>query len=358
MKKNQKSLDFATRVIAVGFTLFLFPGCSKHEVALSPRATSEGSSFPALFASDFEKRRDGALKYFIGRNPEIDRSTPGALANSVANFALPAFWLDEQHDTANGLLREYAETFINDRKARNDQHSFYASVELVTRIVFMYGSQGSEAPGRLQPDVEALLLEVMWLYASETSYVDSYEEFSAYYARKRQEGFAAEDPKPVSANIADTRTWDVLESENHHAMTWMTLWDFTRLLQKSPAYRDRAFEDGHTAAEHHAAWTEYAKEYLRQRARKGLLVEMADGTYNTYTLKGLYNMVDFSGDADLRQLASDPHPLLCLMVAGAARRGAWRRQEPYERPEEPPVFDLVGPDDVVLHGPVAAVDPA
>jgi hypothetical protein len=116
--------------------------------------------------------------------------------------------------------------------------------------------------------------------------------------------------------VAQTQTWEVIESENHHAMTWLTLWDFTRLLKGSPVYRERKFVDGLTAPEHHAGWCAYAAEYIRQRARKGLFIEMADDTYNSFTLKGFYNIHDFAEDPVLRQLAGD---LLTLYYASWAQ---------------------------------------
>jgi len=38
---------------------------------------------------------------------------------------------------------------------------------------------------------------------------------------------------------------------------------------RQPEYRERKFEDGHTPLEHYEAWTNYLREYFRQRGRKG-----------------------------------------------------------------------------------------
>lgn len=95
-------------------------------------------------------------------------------------------------------------------------------------------------------------------------------------------------------------------------MILAAVWHFTKFLKDSPDYKNREFKDGFTAAEHHSAWTKYYKEYIRQRAKKGLFVEMADDSYNQYTIKGLYNLYDFAEDEQLQKLAGD---LLTLYYA-------------------------------------------
>ena len=262
----------------------------------------------------FEERRDADMERLRGRDANINRSNGGALASSVTHFAMGAFWLDDQVTAANTALLEYANFFIHNRQVRNDQHSLYWTAELTARIISMYGRNGTVAPGRLEAEVEDRLLELMWIFISEHSYVDSWEEVSEFYANTVQtERHAAGDPMPVSANIINTRTWDIIESENHHVQTWMTIWDFTRLLAQEEAFRDREVPtDGHTVAEHYQAWTDYAQEFMRERAKRGLFVEMADDTYNSLTLKGVYNMVDFADDPVLQQLAAN---LLTLYYA-------------------------------------------
>jgi hypothetical protein len=63
------------------------------------------------------------------------------------------------------------------------------------------------------------------------------------------------------------------------------------------------YEDGFTAAQHYAAWTDYLKAYCLERARKGLFIEAASDNYNGVAIKGIYNLVDFAGDAELRRRA-------------------------------------------------------
>ena len=72
---------------------------------------------------------------------------------------------------------------------------------------------------------------------------------------------------------------------------------------QSPAFRDRKLGDGRPPAEHYAAWTEYLKTWLTERARKGMFVEVASDGYNSATLKGIYNIYDFADDPELKRRA-------------------------------------------------------
>ena len=273
----------------------------------------------------FEARRDAAFDALRDKPLVIAEKQPPLspgrgtysrhFAYSITDFAMKAFWLNEQIDTANEALQTYSKYYISDRHGRNDRDSFYWAVDVVSRIVEFYGRNGTIAKGRLTEQTEDLILEMMWQYAKECSKVDSLDKVYAVYA-KWDWSTSGGEPIPVSAEVDRSKTWDVIESENHHAMKVSTVWHFSRLLSLSPKYDQLKYDDGFTAGEHLAAWTRYSKEYLRQRAKKGLCLEMADGTYNAHTLKGIYNYYDFSDDRELRALAGN---LLTLYYASWAQ---------------------------------------
>lgn len=262
----------------------------------------------------FEARRDAAFESLRGKplkmraiQPPIDPGR-GVFARdfsyAIIDFSLRAFWNNEQTTEAADALRQYADFYLGNRGARNDRDSFYWDADVLCRILEFFGSHGSIAPGRLPREVEQRLLEMMWVYARENSRVDDRQAVLDIYATwkwgdQEKLGFP---PLPASAEIATSRTWDVLESENHHLQKFTTLWHFSKLLAAEPEYRDRAYDDGHTAAEHEAAWTAFAMEYFAERARKGLFVEAANCGYGVHSLKGIYNLYDF-GSEPLRKRA-------------------------------------------------------
>lgn len=275
----------------------------------------------------FEERRQTAFQKAQGEPLEIaeieDPLKPGrsrfsrAFSYSIIDFAMAALWNNEQIETANEALIKNAEFYINNRGPRNDRDSFYWAGDVLCRIVEFFGENGSKAQGRLSKKAENKILKMMWMYVETNSKVDSLDEVHNTYdnwnwRNLKQQGFP---PLPLSASL-ETNTWDVIESENHHAQKFTVLWHFSKLLSDHPEYRDREYADGYTAEEHHQAWTRYLKEFIRQRAKKGLFVEMANGLYNAHTLKGFYNFHDFAEDRELRTLAGN---LLDLYFASWAQ---------------------------------------
>ena len=258
-----------------------------------------------LYAS-FEDRRDAVFESYRGRKVEIaDKRSPLSggrpkytrhYARSVLELAITSMMNNENLDRANEELAKYAEYYRDNRAARNDRDSFYWTTDVMTRIVEFFGQDGSVAAGRLDPEVEDKLLELMWVYVKENSYVGEAETF---------DNLSYPATQPLSADYQEHKSWFMRMSENHHTQKFTTLWHFSKLLSESPEYRNRSYDDGNTAQEHYRAWTEYAKVYLRERARRGMFVEMANGCYNVHTLKGIYNLHDFSADKQFRKLAGN-----------------------------------------------------
>lgn len=237
----------------------------------------------------FEARRDAAFEQLRGSPLTIAAKRPPLGPDrtlytrhyswSIIDFAFKTFWLEEtnQYAAANEALIENCDYYIGSQKARDDRDSFYWSADELVRLVEFFGDNGSRTPGLISPECNAKMLEMMWLYVKNTS-------------------------RLVDAEYVQSKTWHVYESENHHMQRFSTVWHFSKFLRNESAYRDRPYDDGFVAAEHFRAWTAYAKAWLVERAKKGLLIEMANGGYGMQTLKGIYDFYDF-GDAELRVLS-------------------------------------------------------
>lgn len=231
----------------------------------------------------FEARRDTAFEQLRGSPLKIAAQRPPLgpgrtlytrhYSWSIIDFAFKVFWLEEtdQYAAANDALIANCTYYIGSRKARDDRDSFYWSADELVRLVEFFGDNGSRTPGLISPECKAKILEMMWLYAKSTSKIED-------------------------AEYVNSKTWHVHESENHHIQRFSTVWHFSKFLRNEPAYRDRPYDDGHTAAEHFHAWTAYNKAWLAERAKKGLLIEMANGGYGMETLKCVYNFHDFGDD--------------------------------------------------------------
>ena len=197
---------------------------------------------------------------------------------SIVEFATRCFFLDEKIKAANAALIENAQHYLANPKDLNDRDSFHWHAEMLCRLIEMFGQNGLTAPGRMSAEAEALIMDLLWRYARRNSVI-------------------------ADANVTRSRTWHIRESENHHVQIFTTAWHFAKLARQSPRFRNRKYKDGHTAAQHHEAWTKYIKAYCTERARKGLFVEIGSDGYNAVVLKGIYNVFDFADDAELKRLA-------------------------------------------------------
>jgi len=228
----------------------------------------------------FEQRRDlilGTLRGkpfvqgYISPSPEYRRPE----SYTYMDFALRCFLNDDQIPEANAAVAAFCNQYAD--------HQFFDNVDWMSDMAFRiledYGSQGRIAPGKLTRPNEDALLDLFWQYA------------------KRHSDLArvAVSPSNVWTAVGGT--------ENLIAMNIATLWHAAKLLRNHPAYSGLAYDNGVTPEAYYQAGNAYYKEWLRERARKGMLSEFSNNHYSPVTIKGIYNFVDFSGDAELRELA-------------------------------------------------------
>lgn len=199
-------------------------------------------------------------------------------AQSIVLFAMRACQLNEQLGEANAALRELCQYHLDRPQTFFEIHSFPGACDALARLYIFYGPRGTKAPGRLSAKTCAVLEKTMWQWANEKASIKD-------------------------AELEQSQTWWIENSENHHAQHFTTCWAFSGILKDVDAYKDKPFKDGYLPAEHHAAWTAYLKEYLRQRACKGMFIEINSPSYASATLKSMYNFYDFSDDPVLKKRA-------------------------------------------------------
>lgn len=160
----------------------------------------------------------------------------------------------------------------------------------LVRLHETYGSDSSFYPGLLSAEAESKIRELFWIWVSRESNLDD-------------------------ADVSINNTWVIRESENHSAMKDQLSWGAAKILRRFEPYKSMQYDDGSTAEEQYAAWTNFLIEYLRERGRRGLLVEYHSNSYTKYTMQNFYNYYDLSEDPTLRELARS---VLDLMWADAA----------------------------------------
>lgn len=269
MKKNKLLIIFCFQLIAIQFAS-----------ALTDNALKK-------IKDGFETRRDEAFEQLRGKPLVVAKKEPPLSPDrtlytrkfsfSLLNFALKSFWLNEQIELANKALDENSDYYTDNLPALKGRDSFYWSADELTRIIEFFGSKGTRTPHLVSKETESKIYKMMWQHAKVLS-------------------------KISNAEYKKSETWFIDESENHHIQGFSTYWHFSKLLKDNPEYKNRKYDDGFTALEHYNAWNEYCKQWLIERAKKGLFVEMANESYGLSTLKGVYNFYDF-GDTKLSKLS-------------------------------------------------------
>ncbi len=208
---------------------------------------------------------------YISPSPEYRRPE----SYTYMDFALRCFLNDEQLEAANAAVAAFCNQYADNQAFDNvDWMS-----DMAFRILEDYGSQGRIAPGKLTQANEDAMMNLFWQYA------------------KRDSDLAY-------TSTAVTNIWSVANgTENLNAMNIVTLWHAAKLLRNHPAYAGLVYDNGVTPEAYYQASTAYYKEWLRERARKGMLVEFSSVGYNPVTVKGIYNFVDYAEDTEFQELA-------------------------------------------------------
>lgn len=211
-----------------------------------------------------------------------------SLAHSYPRTAYVAvqLWFNENVDSANIALQEYGQYFID--KPDENRMNVGWHTEMALRLIEMYGTKGRKSPGLLKPETEKKVMEGIWTNVK---------------------GGMGQDPEQINTMTEnytnESKTWYINSSENLHAQSFTTRWNFALLAKDMPEFKDRKYNDGHNASWHYEKWTEYLKMYFTERAKKGLFIEMMSRDYNHKTLKGMFNIYDFSPDSELKRKAGN-----------------------------------------------------
>jgi len=199
---------------------------------------------------------------------------------SVMEFAFQSFELAQQLPEGNQALREMCQYHLDRPQTLLEIHSFPWTLSLLPQLIRLYGPEGTHSRGLISAETYELLLRTMWEWARQKSEL-------------------------ADAEIEQSQTWYITDSENHHANHFASCWATSMVLAQVPEYRDRPFADGHTAREHFSAWSAYLREYILERARKGMTIEIDSPSYATTTLRSFYLVFDLTDDPVLKKRASD-----------------------------------------------------
>jgi len=214
---------------------------------------------------------------------------------------LDLLWMGRDIAKNNAELRELLRAVLNEHNVNH--------LPTKMRLIYAYyqlGSRSSFKPARLEPETEALILEILWEFTRITNDIA----------------------------IARQSTWWITASENHDLNEKASALLTSRIFMNEPMYRERVYPDeGHgpgygywkasladvsdgteptpggnfkdgkqyRAAEHYAAWVKFFHEYYAERVRHGFFVENASPIYMKYTLSFLHAIHAYCGNEALKR---------------------------------------------------------
>lgn len=242
-------------------------------LCLTPAWAAELSDEQLTAVRDgFAARRDGMLER------QVAKPYPPTGVWNRLDYALAAFYRNVELDKANAAVidaaRQSTEALRAGKTARDS--NFHWEAPLFFRIHEFFHAGSRFFPGRLSSQAADAIYAVCWKWAQSRSRL---------------------------AEAQPDRAWHFWGSENHSAMRDCSAWGIATLLARVPAYAQQRYDDGSTPTQQAPAWTQYVKQCLRERVRRGLLVETGSPTYSKYTLQCWYNYYDFAADPELRRLA-------------------------------------------------------
>jgi hypothetical protein len=240
---------------------------------------AHGTARAGLTDAQCERVRDLHGEY----GKELCRKTLANPESGRLQFALAALWLDERVTEGNEKLRELhaaalagnKEKDIPPTKVMTPLHASGVKWAMRgwLRVYYMFNDKSRFFPGRLAPDLQRMLEEMFWNYGC---YKSTVERAQLKYI------------------------WFIQGSENHDMMDLSNAFLALQAIEDLREYKSRKLPDGHTAAEHVEAWTQYYKRYCKLRIKRGLFVEISP-TYGKYFLPELVNIYEFAEDAGLQR---------------------------------------------------------
>ncbi|MCX7010690.1 MAG: hypothetical protein NTY53_26170, partial [Kiritimatiellaeota bacterium] len=239
-------------------------------------------------ADSTDARREPIMKDILSQPFNNDRDMSGTVP-----FAISAYWLNQRLPEADAAVIRGSSPELpgvgswkdqegnhwhygvgSGKDGQGETHAhFYMQSFLLQRIYFLFNSRSEYFPGRMSKAAEDAVAASMWKWASTKC--------------------TKEMTRPESM-------WWSGGSENIIGRNLASLWGAAQIFANHPDYRDRKYADGTPVPEMARAFNDFYKQFTRERASKGLMVEVASG-YNDWTLDAWYNIADFSPDPVTRQ---------------------------------------------------------
>lgn len=219
-------------------------------------------------------------------------------------------WLGQDLDRVNDALLNIFTTTNNEIRQKfglNDYWHLSINQHLY-HMYYAFGSKGYVSAGRLYPNTEKALLEILW---ERMEYKDD-------------------------ILLARQSTWWMSGSENHDLVAKVSSLITSQIFMDEPDYKDRVYPDlgngggykfwfhqmygedkqdgprprgnykdgkNYTASDHYEEWVKYFDEYFTERAKKGFFLEVASPGYMAVTVSYINDVFDLCNNNNLAKKA-------------------------------------------------------
>lgn len=280
------------------------------------------AAFPLLGSSQYNPLADLGFVYDESEIPRLMENAAEtkadriqqAFSNVTGEGLREAFcpyfadlWWGRDLDRVNKELQEIltSKNLAVRQKFRLNDHYCLVINQQFYHMYYAFGRKGTLAPGRLYPQTEKVLLEVLWERVASKSDI----------------------------HLSRQSTWWMIGSENHDIVTKVSALIAAQIFMHEPDFKDRIYPDygtgggnlywfhhmysegvemdgpqgrasvkdgkAYTAADHYAAWVNYFDEFFTERAKRGFFLEMASPGYMGVTLTYLAAIYDLCEDEAL-----------------------------------------------------------
>lgn len=288
-----------------------FTGPGDREIAITDQTTAQrmaddmetrdariAEAFKAMTIGD--KSNQNMFYYAV---PARDKAQP----NLQRLFA--KLLLNEDLEQTNAeLLAVYASS---DKQVRANHGLEYTWDLLATptlcRFYFNFGSKSTRYPGRLTPEVEKAILDLLW---ERTQYKNSIQ-----VARENTWNMTGSENHDINAKVSNVLSSQIFMKEQSYAKRnypnigsgmgygyWFHKTKTSGRFHGPESTAPRNYPGNFGPTDHYNAWVAFMKTYIRERAAKGFFIEKASPTYMRYTVGFLQDLYDYVADEELKQL--------------------------------------------------------
>ena len=185
----------------------------------------------------------------------------------------------ELYADANQSIIDNSRFYTENTDVRDDRDSFYWNIGEFCRVMLRYDRYGQDEPGLVSEEAENAFIEMAL-------------------------GYCRDNSRLINAEWQGDTTWNIYESENHHVQKNSALWQLELILIRH-GYGEEVLPDGGTVREHFDKWSRFFEEWMRERIKKSMFVEIHSKCYCIHTIKNVMPLYDFAINPELRRLTGD-----------------------------------------------------